>query len=116
MGVALKIGKLSAVAWFGENRGSRTLPGALFALVGVLMCLNAIGAYGFLARAHISQSLNRQLGNRPKPIETQGRFCPRLEKKLQLMEDFGRIATRYDKLARNFFSGVCLVTALVYWM
>jgi hypothetical protein len=37
MGVALEIAKLSAVAWFGEGRGSRTLRGALLALVGVLM-------------------------------------------------------------------------------
>ncbi len=29
------------------------------------------------------------------------------------LKDFRRIATRYDKLARNFFSSVCLV---VYWM
>jgi hypothetical protein len=27
-----------------------------------------------------------------------------------------RIATRYDKLARNFFSSVRLVVAMVYWM
>lgn len=32
------------------------------------------------------------------------------------LKDFRRIATRYDKLARNFFSSVCLVAALVYWM
>jgi hypothetical protein len=32
------------------------------------------------------------------------------------LKDFRRIATRYDKLARNFFSSVCLVSAVVYWM
>ena len=32
------------------------------------------------------------------------------------LKDFKRIATRYDKLAQNFFSSVCLVAALVYWM
>jgi transposase len=32
------------------------------------------------------------------------------------LKDFRRIATRYDKLARNFFSSVCLVAALVHWM
>jgi len=32
------------------------------------------------------------------------------------LKDFRRIATRYDKLARNFFSSVCLVAALAYWM
>ena len=31
------------------------------------------------------------------------------------LKDFRRIATRYDKLARNFFSALCLVT-LVYWL
>jgi transposase len=30
--------------------------------------------------------------------------------------DFRRVATCYDKLARNFFSGVCLVAAVTYWM
>lgn len=32
------------------------------------------------------------------------------------LKDFRRIATRYDKLARNYFSALCLVAAVVYWM
>jgi transposase len=32
------------------------------------------------------------------------------------LKDFRRIATRYDKLARNFFSALCLVAALAYWL
>src|SRR4029077_4619534 len=32
------------------------------------------------------------------------------------LKDFRRIATRYDKFAINFFSSVCLVAAVVYWM
>ena len=31
------------------------------------------------------------------------------------IKDFRAIATRYDKLARNFLAGLCLVTALIYW-
>jgi transposase len=31
------------------------------------------------------------------------------------IKDFRAIATRYDKLARNFLASLCLVTALVYW-
>jgi len=31
------------------------------------------------------------------------------------LKDFRAIATRYDKLARNFLAGLCLVTALIYW-
>ena len=32
------------------------------------------------------------------------------------LKDFRRIATRYDKLAENYFSALCLVAAVVYWM
>jgi transposase len=29
-------------------------------------------------------------------------------------KDFRRIATRYDKLARNYLAGVCLTAALAF--
>ena len=32
------------------------------------------------------------------------------------LKDFRRIATRYDKLARNFFSAVCFVAILAFWL
>jgi len=32
------------------------------------------------------------------------------------VKDFRRIATRYDRLARNFLSGACLAAALAYWV
>jgi transposase len=32
------------------------------------------------------------------------------------IKDFRRIATRYDKLARNYFSALCLVAAVVFWL
>jgi len=57
MGVALEAGKLSAVASLGHLQGGR-LKAALVALVAVLMGLNAIGAYGFLAaKAHIEHAV-----------------------------------------------------------
>lgn len=31
------------------------------------------------------------------------------------LKDWRRIATRYDKLARNYLSGVFLAAALIYW-
>jgi transposase len=37
------------------------------------------------------------------------------EKHLQL-KDFRRIATRYDRLARNYLASVCLAAALVWWV
>src|SRR5262249_16444319 len=57
MGVALELGKLSAVACIGRRYGSAPLRAALVALVAVLMGLNAIGAYGFLAKAHIGHAV-----------------------------------------------------------
>src|SRR5262249_23701962 len=56
-GVALELGKLSAVACLGRRYGSAGLRTALVALVAVLMGLNAIGAYGFLAKAHIGHAV-----------------------------------------------------------
>ena len=32
------------------------------------------------------------------------------------IKDFRRVATRYDKLAANFLSGVALATALAFWL
>ena len=32
------------------------------------------------------------------------------------LKDFRRIATRYDKLAGNFFSALCLVANVAYWL
>jgi len=32
------------------------------------------------------------------------------------LKDFRAIATRYDKLARNFLAGICLAAALSFWI
>lgn len=32
------------------------------------------------------------------------------------LKDFRRIATRYDKLAQNFLSALCVVATLAYWI
>jgi hypothetical protein len=54
MGVALEVAKLSAVAWLGRSyKAPRVLKASIMALVAALMGLNFIGAYGFLARAHL---------------------------------------------------------------
>lgn len=31
------------------------------------------------------------------------------------LKNFRAVATRYDKLARNFLAGICLVAALCFW-
>lgn len=32
------------------------------------------------------------------------------------LKDFRRIATRYDKLAENYLSALCLVATVAYWL
>ena len=39
-----------------------------------------------------------------------------IERMLGRIKDFRRIATRYDKLARNFLSAVYLVATDCYWL
>lgn len=39
-----------------------------------------------------------------------------IERSFCRIKDFRGIATRYDKLARNFLAAVCLVTALCFWI
>lgn len=40
----------------------------------------------------------------------------RIEAAFNRLKDFRRIATRYDRLARNYLASVCLVAALVWWI
>ncbi len=39
-----------------------------------------------------------------------------IERTFCRLKDFRGIATRYDKLARNFLAAVCLVAALCFWI
>ncbi len=39
-----------------------------------------------------------------------------IEKAFNRLKDFRRIATRYDRLARNYLASVCLAAALVWWI
>jgi transposase len=40
----------------------------------------------------------------------------RIESAFNRLKDFRRVATRYDKLARNYLASVCLAAALVWWI
>jgi transposase len=40
----------------------------------------------------------------------------RIENAFCGLKDFRRIATRYDRIARNFLASVCLVAAIVWWI
>ena len=57
--------------------------------------------------------------NRKQPFRFNKRLYKlrrRIEAAFNRLKDFRRIATRYDKLARNYLASVCLVAALVWWV
>jgi transposase len=39
-----------------------------------------------------------------------------IERMFGRLKDFRRVATRYDRLARNFLATVCLAATLCYWL
>ena len=57
--------------------------------------------------------------NRKQPFTFNRRLYKerrRIENAFGRLKDFRRIATRYDRLARNFLASVCIVAALVWWV
>jgi transposase len=57
--------------------------------------------------------------NRKRPIQyDERRYKDRWRAKAMFcrLKDFRRIATRYDKLARNFLSAVSLAAAVAFWL
>jgi transposase len=57
--------------------------------------------------------------NREQPFSFSKRIYKlrwRIESAFNRLKDFRRIATRYDRLARNYLASVCLAAALVWWM
>jgi hypothetical protein len=95
MGVALEIGKLSAVAWLGHRQGSASwgLKASLAMLVAVLMGLNAVGAYGFLAKAHIASALAGDLAVAGRSADTDAR----LSMQAGVVADLDRRIAQIDK-------------------
>jgi transposase len=57
--------------------------------------------------------------NRKQPFGFSKRLYKlrwRIEAAFNRLKDFRRIATRYDRLARNYLAFVCLAAALVWWI
>jgi hypothetical protein len=77
MGIAVEVGKLSAVAWLGHHDNGACwmgLKGAITILVLVLMGLNVVGVYGFLAKAHIGHQVEGETAIGGRMAEIQGRI------------------------------------------
>ena len=66
-----------------------------------------------------SKSVIPNKSNRKQPFSFNNRLYKlrwRIENAFNRLKDFRRIATRYDKLARNYLASICLAAALVWWI
>jgi transposase len=55
---------------------------------------------------------------RRKPLIPHEAYRQRnlIERMFARLKDFRRVATRYDKLARNFLAGVILTAIVIWWL
>ena len=68
---------------------------------------------------HRTKSVIPNRPNRRHPFSFSKRLYKlrwRIESAFNRLKDFRRIATRYDKLGRNYLASVCLAAALVWWI
>jgi hypothetical protein len=102
MGVALETGKLSAVAWLGNNRnGSVTLKIALVIVVAALMALNSIGVYGYLSRAHIAHALAGDLAVAGRAADVEARLSVQSGVVTDLDRRIAQIDTAVEESSRR---------------
>lgn len=66
------------------------------------------------AAPNIPPKANRRWKNCFSPILYRDRNA--IERMFGRIKDFRRIATRYDRLARNFLAVLCLTATLCYWL
>jgi transposase len=69
---------------------------------------------GMGAAPNIPPKANRRWKNCFSPVLYRDRNA--IERMFGRIKDFRRIATRYDRLAANFLSAVCLVATICYWL
>jgi len=96
MGVAFEAGKLSAVAWLGQHRGGR-IGAALVVLVAVLMAFNAVGTYGFLAKAHIAHVVAGEVQTLASTADVEARLSVQAGVVADLDRQIAQIDTAIEK-------------------
>lgn len=106
------------------NVADITMAEPLLDAAGRVRCLIADKGYdaNMLRRrleAEGAQAVIPGRSNRKVPIDYdatryKGRW--RIEAAFCRLKDFRRVATRYDKLARNFLSAVALATLIAFWV
>lgn len=111
----------------------RLTPGNVADVKAAPLFADAIRGAGFLIadKGYDANSFRRSLreagarpvipgrSNRKRPIEyDMERYRDRhlIENDFCRLKDFRRIATRYDKLSRNFLSAAALATLVAFWL
>jgi transposase len=68
---------------------------------------------------HATKSVIPNRSNRKRLFSFSARLyklCWRIEAAFNRLKDFRRVATRYDRLARNYLASVWLAAALAWWV
>ena len=68
---------------------------------------------------HGTKAVVPNKSNRKQPFTSDRKSYKqrhRIENAFCRLKDFRRIATRYDRLARNFLASVCLIAAIMWWI
>jgi transposase len=96
----------------------------LISAAGPIKCLIADKAYdtnrlrNLLAQLDIDVVIP-SIARRKSPIPYDRevyRQRNQIERMFGRLKDFRRIATRYDKLARNFLAGVLIAATVIWWL
>ena len=106
------------------NINDIALAPALLAAAGPIKRLIADKAYDAnslrqLLAQHGAKAVIPSTTSRRAPIpynKTLYRQRNLIERMFARLKDFRRIATRYDKLARNFLAGAMIVATVVWWL
>ncbi len=118
------LGRPAILLLTAGNVADVTMAGPLMDAAGRVRCLIADKGYDANAlrkrlRAEGAEAVIPGRSNRKVPIaydkvRYKGRW--RIEAAFCRLKDFRRVATRYDKLARNFLSAVALATLVAFWV
>lgn len=118
------LGRPAVLRLTAGNVADVTMAGPLMDAAGRVRCLIADKGYDANSlrkrlRTEGAQVVIPGRSNRKVPIdydETRYRGRWRIEAAFCRLKDFRRVATRYDKLARNFLSTVALATLVAFWL
>ncbi|MER8570058.1 IS5 family transposase [Mesorhizobium sp. M0924] len=118
------LGRPAVLRLTAGNVADITMAKPLLDAAGPVRCLIADKGYDANAlRKHLksegAQAVIPGRSNRKATIsydETRYKGRWRIEAAFCRLKDFRRIATRYDKLARNFLSAVALATLIAFWV